>query len=289
LKYFLDFEYRKMEDPQSVETSAKNPEDEPEEQLEKSNTLEASFKHDSHDSNGEDEESPDTEAKPAADGLERDQAEIVNDLKAKLNLNGAEAAHVNGVVAQNGDDHVNENSDDHVNGSDHQNGQTEEDTESYKQEEHHEELGEHHQDSFASMKNSQSNEFTYTSLGSNRPDDLDEERPEEKKQEELRIESVELVLANKAKPTEVLKEKIEADAASTAFVDSIKKLSFDEIIDRVRVNSIANKEVCNYILNLLVGGEFDLEKNFVIRNINSILNMIQVIKCARPALKVSTF
>lgn len=63
-------------------------------------------------------------------------------------------------------------------------------------------------------------------------------------------------------------------------------LTFDELIDRLREDSIANKDVCNYILNLLVGGEFDLEKNFVIQNVTSILKMIQVIKCANASLKV---
>ena len=70
--------------------------------------------------------------------------------------------------------------------------------------------------------------------------------------------------------------------------DSVKNMSFDTIIERVKINHIANKDVCNYILNLLVDGEFDLEKNFVIKNVNSILNMIQVIKCANPSLKVIT-
>ena len=68
--------------------------------------------------------------------------------------------------------------------------------------------------------------------------------------------------------------------------DSLKKMPFDSIIENVKLNRIANKEVCNYILNLLVNGEFDLEKNFVIQNMKSIMLMIQVIKCARPSLKV---
>ena len=69
--------------------------------------------------------------------------------------------------------------------------------------------------------------------------------------------------------------------------DSTRHLSFDVIIERVKLNHIANKDVCNYMLNLLVDGEFDLEKNFVIKNVNSILNLIQVIKCARSSLKVT--
>jgi hypothetical protein len=251
-----------MEDPQAVEsneTSTNKPDNESEETEQREIDLDSSFKHDPNDSNGEEDETP------VAGDFSNDQAELVNGLKAKLDLNKDD--HVNGV-SQNGD-HVNGNAHNGENGTDEKNDDN-------KQEESHEE-------SFSFMKNSQSNEFTYTSLGSNRPDDLDEDKPEEKKQE-LRIESVELTL-NKEK--EAVKVKTEPDAESTFSDDSIKKLPFDEIIDRVRTNSIANKEVCNYVLNLLVGGEFDLEKNFVIQNINSILNMIQVIKCARPALKVN--
>jgi len=71
--------------------------------------------------------------------------------------------------------------------------------------------------------------------------------------------------------------------------EPLKKLSFDSVIERVKSNRVTNKEVCNYVLNLLVSGEFDLEKNFVIQNVKSILLMIQVIKCATPSLKVSGF
>ena len=78
-------------------------------------------------------------------------------------------------------------------------------------------------------------------------------------------------------------EHQDVDSVSTS--SSIKNLSFDSIIEKVKLNQLANKDVCNYILNLLVDGEFDLEKNFVIKNINSILNMIQVIKCANTSLK----
>ena len=133
------------------------------------------------------------------------------------------------------------------------------------------------------MKSSNSNEFTYTSLGSSRPDDLDDvnvnedQMPSEEKKKEIHIEAIDLSL-NKGKD--------DPGTVSDQSDDSIKKLPFDEIIDRVKTNRIANKDICNYVLNLLVGGEFDLEKNFVIKNEKSIMHMIQVIKCAKPALKV---
>lgn len=179
------------------------------------------------------------------------EASLINGLKSKLDL------------ATNGHDHSNGDHDDN-----------------------------HHAisngDTTNGMKNSTSNEFTYTSLGSVR----DDESPggvdsppttvtshNETNGKELRIDSVELSLA----------KKVSSESSTTSLQqqidEGIKRLPFDEIIDRVKSNKIANKDICNYVLNLLVGGEFDLEKNFVIKNVKSILLMIQVIKCARPALK----
>jgi hypothetical protein len=68
-----------------------------------------------------------------------------------------------------------------------------------------------------------------------------------------------------------------------------KVVEIDQFIGLVKLNKVTNKEACNYMLNLLVSGEFDLEKNFIIQNVKSILNMIQVIKCAHPSLKVNDF
>jgi hypothetical protein len=94
----------------------------------------------------------------------------------------------------------------------------------------------------------------------------------------------------------------EVNNSSDEFVDKMKhlaereaerianeqkdKLSVDAVLDRLRSESITNKEVCDFILNMLVNGQFDLEKNFVITNINSIMNLMQVIKVAQPSLKV---
>lgn len=64
-----------------------------------------------------------------------------------------------------------------------------------------------------------------------------------------------------------------------------KKDSIDDIIDKIRHDQIDNKDVCNYVLNMLVDGEFDLDKNFVIKNNTNILLMVQVIKCSNLSLK----
>jgi hypothetical protein len=39
-----------------------------------------------------------------------------------------------------------------------------------------------------------------------------------------------------------------------------------DIIDKIKTCQMTNKEIINYVLNMLVDGEFDMEKNFVIRN-----------------------
>jgi hypothetical protein len=264
-----------MEEPQSAEineASATKPDNE-EQHEQVHDELDNSFKHDPDDS-GDESEKEILEKKEIVTELSNDTAELANGLKTKLELNGDESAT---------------NGENEINGTD-----PDENREPYKQEEYHEEG--HKTEGFATeVKKSQSNEFTYFSLTSNRPDDLDEaatptDEPrsteDKSKQQELRIESVNLTLV---KESAAVTAKIADDTQSTKSDDSIKKLSFDALIDRVRGNTIANKDVCNYVLNLLVGGEFDLEKNFVIKNINSILNMIQVIKCARPALKVKIF
>lgn len=71
---------------------------------------------------------------------------------------------------------------------------------------------------------------------------------------------------------------VDNDENSTSHDDT--KKSLESILEKLKQNQISNKEVINYVLNLLVGGEFDLEKNFIIKHVNNILYMIQVIKCA---------
>jgi hypothetical protein len=155
----------------------------------------------------------------------------------------------------------------------------------------------------SNIENYQSNEFSYFSLDTVRPEELDDSPQNEdnknqsvedgevslNQKRQVRIDSIDL---ENAKDHELIK-KFETqnatnddDVKSNVSDDSLKNLAFDEIIDRVKQNLIANKDVCNYVLNLLVGGEFDMEKNFIITKDRNILLMIQVIKCARPALKV---
>lgn len=138
-------------------------------------------------------------------------------------------------------------------------------------------------------------EFTYFSLGS-KPDEaeeVDEAKPAEKaeqSQASMEKESQETKEDLEPKVDQDQDQSAEEHEESGSECDSadqldIKKLPFDELIDKVRQNQVANKDVCNYVLNMLVDGEFDLEKNFVIKNHTTILLMMQVIKCADGHLK----
>ena len=141
---------------------------------------------------------------------------------------------------------------------------------------------------------SKSTEFTYTTFGEVQVESSDEsaqvnsDKPKETiEDKEIIIEPVSAELPKvEAETKSALPEKIEA---RTSIDSNQNQLEIDEFINKVKQNSVSNKDVCNYMLNLLVSGEFDLEKNFVIQNVKSILHLIQVIKCAQPSLKVNFF
>ena len=161
------------------------------------------------------------------------------------------------------------------------------------------------------LSQSMSNDFTYTTFG--KPPDSDEQPNDDTnslaspsavnfdksivdehsdtlnapKYDTLDLHSVDIEQAEAALASKMDSLSVDTKNRSDS-EDSIKKMTFDTIIENVKLNRIANKEVCDYILNLLVNGEFDLEKKFVIQNIRSIMHMIQVIKCARPSLKVTS-
>lgn len=153
------------------------------------------------------------------------------------------------------------------------------------------------------LKGSQSIEFTYTSLDEVKSDS--EEQPVDENQlketfVEQQLDSIDQLNSSsnnlesasscstqdQSPPVPATTTITNGNDSNSEDSSSLKKLSFDSVIERVKTNRVTNKEVCNYVLNLLVSGEFDLEKNFVIQNVKSILYMIQVIKCATPSLKV---
>lgn len=185
--------------------------------------------------------------------------------------------------------------------------------------------GDNNQEEESSKKLTQSNstEFNYTSFGAVvKNDELDdqnqnsiqnqiesepvsnqddaennnsniEEKVSEKETEVVQEKDVDLKIAKlNLNDNDESESEPGTQSSSSARSDdsiSIKNLPFDQVIERVRQNRASNKDICNYVLNLLVDGEFDLEKNFVIKNYKSILLMIQVIKCATLSLKVEFF
>ncbi|KAF0292920.1 Neurobeachin [Amphibalanus amphitrite] len=53
-------------------------------------------------------------------------------------------------------------------------------------------------------------------------------------------------------------------------------LRFAVLIGLVEVGQMEDKEIVNTVLHLLVGGEFDMELNFVVQDANNILHMLEV-------------
>lgn len=213
-----------------------------------------------------------------------DSSNSIDKLKSKLE-NGTKEAENGHEITTNGN---------HTNGD---STPTQTETTKEEEEEEKEDVQEAKLDQ-KELKTSISNEFTYTSLG--RPD-LDEMQSDDplgsptlatnltiNEVVDTNDHNIDIKIVDNAAKLESLNLSNDNDAdLDKSDADSLKKLPFDTIIERVKLNRVTNKEVCNYVLNLLVGGEFDLEKNFVIQNIKSILHMIQVIKCAQPSLKVN--
>lgn len=63
-------------------------------------------------------------------------------------------------------------------------------------------------------------------------------------------------------------------------------LKFAVLIGFVEVGQVSNKEVVNTVLHLLVGGEFDMELNFVIQHPQNILHMLDLLDHCPSSLQV---
>jgi hypothetical protein len=142
---------------------------------------------------------------------------------------------------------------------------------------------------------SKSLEFTYTTFGSpERTDSSDESAPRVEPDPVMQDVNEDVMkptamVGVKQTENEVAKNKESKNNNDVNNANKKPGMDIDEFIDEVKQNRVSNKDACNYMLNLLVSGEFDLEKNFIIQNVNNILNLIQVIKCAQPSLKVGSF
>ncbi|KAK5644035.1 hypothetical protein RI129_007880 [Pyrocoelia pectoralis] len=62
-------------------------------------------------------------------------------------------------------------------------------------------------------------------------------------------------------------------------------LKFAVLIGLIEVGQVSNKEVVNTVLQLLVGGEFDMELNFVIQDAQNIRHMLELLDHCPPNLQ----
>ncbi|KAG1688833.1 Neurobeachin [Nymphon striatum] len=72
------------------------------------------------------------------------------------------------------------------------------------------------------------------------------------------------------------------DLIAMPLSDSMK---FTVLIGQVEIGQVSNKEVVNTILRLLVGGEFDMELNFIIKRYQNVLLMIDLLQHCKPSLQ----
>ncbi|GAB6031814.1 hypothetical protein CHUAL_010216 [Chamberlinius hualienensis] len=72
------------------------------------------------------------------------------------------------------------------------------------------------------------------------------------------------------------------DVVKLAMNDNLK---FAVLIGLIEVGQVTNKEVVNSVLQLLVGGEFDMELNFVIQDAQNIKNMLELLDHCSPSLQ----
>lgn len=62
-------------------------------------------------------------------------------------------------------------------------------------------------------------------------------------------------------------------------------LKFGVLIGLLKVGEVSNREVVNTVLHLLVGGEFDMELNFVIQDAQNIKHMLELLDHCVPTLQ----
>ncbi|XP_044012944.1 neurobeachin isoform X6 [Aphidius gifuensis] len=72
------------------------------------------------------------------------------------------------------------------------------------------------------------------------------------------------------------------EVVAMAMNDSLK---FAVLIGLIKVEQVSNREVVNTVLHLLVGGEFDMELNFVIQDAQNIRHMLELLDHCPPNLQ----
>ncbi|XP_018346009.1 PREDICTED: neurobeachin-like [Trachymyrmex septentrionalis] len=74
------------------------------------------------------------------------------------------------------------------------------------------------------------------------------------------------------------------EVVAMAMNDSLK---FAVLIGLIEVGQVSNREVVDTVLHLLVGGEFDMELNFVIQDAQNIRHMLELLDHCPPNLQRS--
>ncbi|KAJ8028510.1 Neurobeachin [Holothuria leucospilota] len=93
-------------------------------------------------------------------------------------------------------------------------------------------------------------------------------------------------MTEEAKSEEKPAEKKDIFAASMpASGNCTTKMKFGVLIGLMEVGEISNNDVVDTVLNLLVGGEFDLESNFTIEDAENILHMLELMDHCTPTLQ----
>ncbi|CAL4084127.1 unnamed protein product, partial [Meganyctiphanes norvegica] len=87
-----------------------------------------------------------------------------------------------------------------------------------------------------------------------------------------------------AEPTEppIKDVKRPEDVVKVSMADNLK---FAVLIGLIEVGQVSNKEVVNTVLQLLVGGEFDMELNFVIQDAHNLRHMLELLDHCPPPLQ----
>ncbi|XP_050689249.1 neurobeachin-like isoform X4 [Eriocheir sinensis] len=68
-------------------------------------------------------------------------------------------------------------------------------------------------------------------------------------------------------------------------IEMADNLKFAVLIGLIEVSQVTNKEVVNTVLQLLVGGEFDMELNFVIQDAHNLRHMLELLDHCPPPLQ----
>ncbi|XP_060594328.1 neurobeachin-like [Ruditapes philippinarum] len=84
-------------------------------------------------------------------------------------------------------------------------------------------------------------------------------------------------------------QRAESDVKTVAEIlksEGNDELKFGLLISLIKVNQASSKDVVNTVLHLLVGGEFEIETNFVIQDPQNILQMLTALEQCPDNLQV---